>query len=166
MHLQQRIPVPIHLTLAGFALAAIASTAVLAPRAVSAPLRAGVARPPITAESAAALVRTASNKKLHHRILVNRRGHTLYALSAEKRGRFICTDRSCLSFWTPLEIAPGRRPTGVRSLGTVRRPGGQTQVTYRGRPLYTFNDDHRRGAIGGEGFRDVGVWHAVVVRGG
>jgi predicted lipoprotein with Yx(FWY)xxD motif len=149
-----------------FTMAALASTAVVAPGAVSAPLPADVTNPPATAESAAALVMTAHNKKLHHRILVNRRGHTLYALSAEKRGRFICTDRSCLSFWTPLEIAPGKRPTGVRSLGVVKRPGGQTQVTYRGRPLYTFNDDHRRGAIGGEGFRDVGVWHAVVVRGG
>jgi predicted lipoprotein with Yx(FWY)xxD motif len=51
----------------------------------------------------------------------------------------------------------------VRSLGTIRRPGGQTQVTYRGRPLYTFNDDRRQGDVGGEGFVDVGTWHAVVV---
>jgi predicted lipoprotein with Yx(FWY)xxD motif len=166
MHLQHRTPVPIRVTLAGLAVATAASAAALAPPAASAPLRAGVARPPATADSAAALVRTARNKKLHRRILVNRRGHTLYALSAEKRGRFICTDGYCLSFWTPLVIARGQRPTGVRSLGTVKRPGGQTQVTYRGRPLYTFNDDRRPGDVGGEGFRDVGVWHAVVVRGG
>jgi predicted lipoprotein with Yx(FWY)xxD motif len=114
--------------------------------------------------SASTTVKTAHNKRLHHTILVDRRGRSLYSLSAERRGRFICTDSSCLSFWTPLVVARGLRPTGARSLGTVRRPDGKTQVTYRGRPLYTFNDDRRPGQVGGEGFRDVGVWHAAVVR--
>jgi predicted lipoprotein with Yx(FWY)xxD motif len=111
------------------------------------------------------LVGTAFNKKLHRRILVSRRGRSLYALSAEKRGRFICTNRACLSFWAPLLSPRGKKPTGVRALGTIRRPGGQRQVTYRGRPLYTFNDDRRPGDVRGEGFVDVGTWHAVVVRG-
>ena len=113
----------------------------------------------------AAVVKTARNKKLHRVILVNRKGRSLYSLSAEKNGRFICTDRGCLSLWTPLLVARGARPTGARSLATVKRPDdGKTQVTYRGRPLYTFNDDTRRGDVRGEGFRDVGVWHAAVVR--
>jgi predicted lipoprotein with Yx(FWY)xxD motif len=123
---------------------------------------AAVAAP--TASSAATTVKTAHNKRLHHTILVNRRGLSLYSLSAERRGRFICTDSSCLSFWTPLVVARETHPSGARSLGTVRRPDGKTQVTYKGRPLYTFNDDRRPGQVGGEGFRDVGVWHAAVVR--
>jgi predicted lipoprotein with Yx(FWY)xxD motif len=114
------------------------------------------------AVQAAALIKTAFNKSLHQRILVTRLGRSLYALSAEKRGRFICINRRCLSFWTPLLVADGQKPTGVRSLGTITRPGGQVQATYRGRPLYTFNDDRRPGQVGGEGFVDVGVWHAVV----
>lgn len=114
------------------------------------------------AVQAAALVKTAFNKKLHQRILVTRLGRSLYALSAEKRGRFICINSQCLSFWTPLLVPHGQKPTGVRSLGTIKRPGGQIQVTYHGRPLYTFNDDRRPGQVGGEGFMDVGVWHAVV----
>lgn len=116
------------------------------------------------AAGAATLVTTAFNKTLHHRILVTRLGRSLYALSAEQRGRFICTNRRCLSFWTPLLVPHGQKPTGVRSLGTTTRPGGQIQVTYRSRPLYTFNDDRRPGQVGGEGFVDVGVWHAVVAR--
>jgi predicted lipoprotein with Yx(FWY)xxD motif len=123
---------------------------------------AAVAAP--SASSAGTTVKTARNKRLHHTILVNRSGLSLYSLSAERRGRFICTDSSCLSFWTPLVVARGTHPTGARSLGTVRRPDGKTQVTYRGRPLYRFNDDRRPGQVGGEGFRDVGVWHAAVVR--
>ena len=86
---------------------------------------------------------------------------TLYSLSVERRGRFICTDSDCLSFWTPLTVRSGTKPRGtVGSLGTVRRPDGKTQVTYKGKPLYTFYEDGR-GDANGEGFKDVGTWHAV-----
>jgi predicted lipoprotein with Yx(FWY)xxD motif len=115
--------------------------------------------------AAAPLVGTARNAKLHKTILVDRRGHTLYDLSAERHGRFICTNSFCLGFWTPLVVPAGKRPTGsVGSLSTIRRPDGKRQVTYKGRPLYTFNDDAKRGDAKGEGFRDVGVWHAVAVQ--
>jgi predicted lipoprotein with Yx(FWY)xxD motif len=114
------------------------------------------------AADAPVTVKTARNAKLHRTILVTRSGRTLYSLSAERHGRFVCTDRECLSFWTPLTVRKGARPRGtVGSLSTIRRPDGRTQVTYRGRPLYTFYTDRRAGDVGGEGFRDVGVWHAV-----
>jgi predicted lipoprotein with Yx(FWY)xxD motif len=114
------------------------------------------------AASAPVVVKTARNAKVHHTVLVNRSGHTLYSLSAERHGRLICTDDECLSFWTPLTVRPGTRPKGtVGSLGTIRRPDGKTQVTYRGRPLYSFYQDGR-GEANGEGFKDVGTWHAVV----
>jgi predicted lipoprotein with Yx(FWY)xxD motif len=95
-------------------------------------------------------------------VLVNRAGLTLYSLSAETKGRFICTG-SCVSVWHPLVVRRGQKPTGAHSLGTIRRPTGQTQVTYKGKPLYTFSGDHKRGDAKGEGFKDVGVWHAAVV---
>ena len=94
-------------------------------------------------------------------VLVNRSGMTLYSLSAETKGRFICTG-SCTSLWHPLVVTGGHKPTGNRSLGTIRRPDGRTQVTYKGKPLYTFTGDHKRGQANGEGFKDVGVWHAAV----
>jgi predicted lipoprotein with Yx(FWY)xxD motif len=98
-------------------------------------------------------------------ILVNRRGMTLYHLSVEKRGHFICTSAACLAEWKPLVVARGVKPTGVSSLGTVRRPDGRHQVTYKGGPLYTFDEDHKPGDTKGNGFRDVGVWHVVTVAG-
>jgi predicted lipoprotein with Yx(FWY)xxD motif len=113
------------------------------------------------AASAPVTVKTARNAKLHRTVLVNRSGLTLYALSAERRGRFICTDSDCLSFWTPLTVHRGTKPRGtVGSLATIRRPDGKTQVTYEGKPLYTFYEDSR-GDAKGEGFNDVGTWHAV-----
>ena len=111
----------------------------------------------------ARVVMTAKNKALGKTILVNRRGHTLYSLSAERHGRFICKNAACLSLWTPLVIRKGVKPTGVSGLGTVRRPDGRTQVTYRGGPLYTFKQDRKPGDIKGNGFRDVGTWRVVLV---
>jgi predicted lipoprotein with Yx(FWY)xxD motif len=96
-------------------------------------------------------------------VLVNLKGRTLYSLSVERKGKFICTDKTCLSFWHPLVVRAGVTPTGTKSLATVRRPDGRRQVTYRGGPLYTFSGDTRRGDAKGEGFKDVGVWHAASV---
>lgn len=107
------------------------------------------------------IVQTAKNAKLKKTVLVTRKGMTLYSLSAEKRGRFICTNSMCLSLWTPLDIARGAKPAGSPRLGTIKRPDGHTQVTYRGLPLYTFNLDKKKGDVKGEGFKDVGTWHAA-----
>jgi predicted lipoprotein with Yx(FWY)xxD motif len=98
--------------------------------------------------------------------LVNAGGLTLYRLSAERQGRFICTSKFCLSLWKPLVVPAGTKPTGVRSLGAVRRPDGRRQVTYKGGPLYTFVQDRKPGDASGDGFKDVGVWHPAVIAGG
>ncbi|HMJ03968.1 MAG TPA: hypothetical protein VK506_13595 [Conexibacter sp.] len=123
---------------------------------------AAVLAPGATAAAPRLRVGTAQNAQLDKRILVTRSGLSLYTLSAETRGRFICDDTDCLAAWPPLLLRRGAQPTGVRSLGVVRRPDGRRQVTYRGRPLYRFAGDSRRGDVEGEGFRDVGTWHVAV----
>jgi predicted lipoprotein with Yx(FWY)xxD motif len=111
------------------------------------------------------VVKTLSNASLGKTILVDRRGKTLYQLSVEKHGKFICTNTSCLSFWKPLVLAKGSTPGGTTALGLVKRPDGRLQVTYRGMPLYTFAQDAKSGDVRGEGFKDVGTWHAAAVGG-
>jgi len=93
-------------------------------------------------------------------VLANLRGRTLYSLSVEKHGKFICT-AGCLSIWHPLVVPKGVKPIGPVTLGTVERPEGKTQVTYRGRPLYRFAQDAKTGEANGEGIKDVGTWHAA-----
>jgi predicted lipoprotein with Yx(FWY)xxD motif len=109
------------------------------------------------------VVMTAKNKALGKRILVTTKGLSLYSLSIERNGRFSCTNSSCLSVWKPLTVAKGATPTGTSRLGTVRRPDGTTQVTYRAGPLYRFAQDHNRGDVNGNGFKDVGTWHVIIV---
>jgi predicted lipoprotein with Yx(FWY)xxD motif len=111
----------------------------------------------------APLVATAQNAHLHAKVLVNRSGRTLYHLSVERKGHFICADPTCLSVWHPLLVPKGTKPTGRVPLGTVRRPNGTIQVAYKGEPLYSFVEDTKRGDTRGEGFKDVGVWHVATV---
>jgi predicted lipoprotein with Yx(FWY)xxD motif len=102
-----------------------------------------------------------SGHALGKSVLVTRRGLTLYSLSAERNGRFICTDSTCMSVWKALVVSRGTKPAGAAKLATVRRPDGRTQVTYKGKPLYTFVKDTKPGQATGEGFKDVGTWHVA-----
>jgi predicted lipoprotein with Yx(FWY)xxD motif len=110
-----------------------------------------------------AVVKTMRSQALGKTILVNRSGLTLYSLSAERHGRFICTTAFCLSLWKPLVVPHGTKPTGIRGLTVVKRPDGKRQVAYRGAPLYRFMQDRKPGQIKGNGFRDVGIWRPVAV---
>jgi predicted lipoprotein with Yx(FWY)xxD motif len=98
-------------------------------------------------------------------ILVDSQGMTLYHLSGEQNGKFICTSTACLGVWRPLIAPSSGAPTGeVGSLGTVKRPEGTVQVTYKGTPLYTFMGDQQAGETKGQGIKDVGTWSAVTAR--
>jgi predicted lipoprotein with Yx(FWY)xxD motif len=107
------------------------------------------------------VVATAQNATLGKTVLTTLKGRTLYSLSVEKSGRFICT-ASCLSVWHPLVVPAGTKPTGPVKLGTIMRPDTKvTQVTYKGKPLYRFGGDTKAGDDKGEGIKDVGTWHAA-----
>ena len=116
--------------------------------------------------SAAVKVKTTQDPALGATILVDSNGMALYHLSAEQNGKFICTSSACLGIWHPLRTSSGSKPSGAESLGTVKRPDGTEQVTYKGRPLYTFAQDTTEGEAKGQGIKDVGTWSAVTVHSG
>jgi predicted lipoprotein with Yx(FWY)xxD motif len=115
--------------------------------------------------SSAAVVKTASNSL--GTILVDSQGMTLYHLSGEQNGKFICTSSACVGVWHPLIAPSGVAPSGEGvPLGTVKRPEGTVQVTYKGTPLYTFTGDQQAGETKGQGIKDVGTWSAVTTGSG
>jgi predicted lipoprotein with Yx(FWY)xxD motif len=116
---------------------------------------------PAGAATSKRVAKQAENAALGRTVLTTTKGRTLYSLSAETRGRFICTG-ACVSTWRPLVVPPGAKPTGPVKLGTIERPDGKTQVTFKGRPLYSFYGDSKAGDVNGEGIKDVGTWHAAV----
>jgi predicted lipoprotein with Yx(FWY)xxD motif len=107
-------------------------------------------------------------------ILVDTEGKTLYASDQEGPGDAIQCTGSCLGFWFPLTVK-GATPRGdgvpADKLGTTKRPdNGQTQVTFDGRPLYTFKLDTSSGMTKGDGLTDdfdgtTFDWHAATVDG-
>jgi predicted lipoprotein with Yx(FWY)xxD motif len=107
------------------------------------------------------VAKEADNATLGKTVLTTTKGRTLYSLSAENNGRFVCSG-GCLSVWRPLLVSASVQPTGPVKLGTIERPDGGTQVTFKGRPLYSFSGDTKAGDTNGEGIKDVGTWHAAV----
>ncbi len=113
-----------------------------------------------------AVVKSVKNRILGETILVTTKGMTLYRLSGEKQGALSCATPACFAIWRPLWIAPGTTPAGAANLGTLKRPDGRIQVTYKGGPLYTYVRDTRTGQVNGNGQKaGVAAWQVVVTSG-
>jgi predicted lipoprotein with Yx(FWY)xxD motif len=104
-------------------------------------------------------------------VLVDSKGDALYSPDQEANGMILCKG-SCTSIWVPLTVSAGAKPTGAGEvntmLGTVHRPDGSVQVTFRGKPLYTFVEDTSPGMVTGNGFHDQFggqqfTWHVAAV---
>ena len=87
-------------------------------------------------------------------VLTDPRGHSLYVFDKDRDGVPACYD-ACAQIW-PAAVAPAGFG-GDGDVGVVARKDGQRQLTYKGKPLYSFQKDAAPGDVGGEGFRD--VWH-------
>jgi predicted lipoprotein with Yx(FWY)xxD motif len=121
---------------------------------------------------ASASAKTARGAKISLRetslgkILVNARGHTLYAFTRDAKNKDRCMSApGCPSTW-PAVTTKGKPRAGVgvkRSmLGSVTLSNGSHQVTYGGRPLYTYVADSSAGEtdyVGASQFG--GTWVAV-----
>jgi predicted lipoprotein with Yx(FWY)xxD motif len=134
---------------------AVTGLAVLAITAAGAPARSSLTTVSIT------------NNGVLGTILVTAGRRTLYHESSEPRNSVKCTG-TCASLWPPLLLASGAKPIpgpGITAslLGTVKRPGGKLQVTYRGLALYLYSGDAKAGQVKGQGVG--GVWHAIAPSG-
>jgi predicted lipoprotein with Yx(FWY)xxD motif len=108
----------------------------------------------------------AVNKISGQRVLALR-GHSLYTPSQEKNGTITCTG-GCTAIWAPVKASAGKN-SKVGRLSSLTRPGGRKQLTYRGRPLYTFTQEGK-GKLTGDGIKDrFGghnfTWHVVKTKG-
>ena len=112
--------------------------------------------------TASSTVASAANATLGKNILVNSAGKTLYTYDKDTASSSACTG-GCASIWPPLTIASGSTPkagSGVTgTLATIMRSDGTTQVTYKGAPLYTYQQDAKAGDASGDG---VNSFHAAI----
>ena len=98
------------------------------------------------------------------RILVDRKGRTLYLFAADKTGKSTCNG-SCAATWAPVTASAPSAGSGVDAgaLGTTTRADGTQQVTYHGHPLYTYaGDGSSPGSTKGEALKTFGgAWYVV-----
>ena len=89
-------------------------------------------------------------------VLADRNGMTLYTLDSDPRGASVCVKR-CARGWPPLRAAAAAEATGEFSI--IRRPDGELQWAFKGKPLYGWVKDKKPGDVTGEGVGD--VWRAA-----
>jgi predicted lipoprotein with Yx(FWY)xxD motif len=99
------------------------------------------------------------------RFLVDGQGHTLYLFQKDEEGESYCNG-ACAAVWPPLETSSKPSGTGgidTAALGTIERDDGETQVTYRGHPLYYYAADASKpGKTKGEELEQFGSeWYVV-----
>lgn len=101
-------------------------------------------------------------------VLVDTAGHTLYTSDLEANGKVACT-RECTAIWKPVTTG-GAAPPSVdgAELGVVDRADGAQQLSFEGRPLYSFTQEgpgeltgEVTDSFGGRTFK----WSAAVVSG-
>lgn len=107
-------------------------------------------------------------------VLTDQAGKTLYTPQQEANGAIKCT-AGCLSFWFPVTVGSGVTPHASTALtgklGSIKRSDdGMRQLTYNGKPLYTFRLDAAPGEVKGNDFSDhfgsqSFTWHAVTSSG-
>jgi predicted lipoprotein with Yx(FWY)xxD motif len=102
------------------------------------------------------------------KILVDRKGRTLYLFAADKSTTSTCS-AACASLWPPLTVSgTPTAGTGVTSslLGTTKRGDGTTEVTYAGHPLYYYAGDSAAGQTTGQDISQFGAKWYVLTAGG
>jgi predicted lipoprotein with Yx(FWY)xxD motif len=88
--------------------------------------------------------------------LVDADGNVLYFNDQDTKGKIACT-AECAAIWPPVTTQSGQPSSDDSAveakLGVVTSPDGASQVTFDGKPLYTFTEDSP-GQVTGNGFTD------------
>jgi predicted lipoprotein with Yx(FWY)xxD motif len=93
---------------------------------------------------------------------------TVYLFEGDTAAHSACLS-ACAQAWPPLLTGGAPKSVGgaaASDLGTITRPDGTHQVTYRGHPLYLFARDKDSGDAYGQGIKAFGAsWYVLSARG-
>jgi predicted lipoprotein with Yx(FWY)xxD motif len=89
---------------------------------------------------------------------------TVYMFEADKGTTSSCTG-ACAKVWPPVTTSGAPTAAGgavAADLGTTKRSDGTEQVTYKGHPLYFYDDDKDSGDAYGQGSKAFGAgWYVL-----
>jgi predicted lipoprotein with Yx(FWY)xxD motif len=108
-------------------------------------------------------IRIASDDSAFGPMLFNRAGQAIYIFEKETTRESRCYG-TCAREWPPV-LTKGK-PKAVRGvkqglLGTTKRRGGATQVTYNGKPLYYYHDELPGQVFCHNVFLNGGLWLVI-----
>jgi predicted lipoprotein with Yx(FWY)xxD motif len=93
---------------------------------------------------------------------------TVYMFEADTGTSTSCTG-TCASVWPPVTTGGQPQATGrtvASDLGTMTRPDGARQVTYKGHPIYYYAKDGDAGDAYGAGIKSFGAgWYVLAPSG-
>ncbi len=95
-------------------------------------------------------------------LLADSFNRTLYVFDKDVGQAVPTCTADCAETWPPYTISREEAATLTAPLAAVARANKQLQLTYMGRPLYTFAFERTKGADLGDGLG--GVWHYVEVK--
>jgi predicted lipoprotein with Yx(FWY)xxD motif len=99
----------------------------------------------------------AADVKMDGGKLVSSSGMTVYTFDKDDAdsGKSACAG-PCTGLWPAVVTTD----TSLKApYGSIKRDDGTMQLTYKGKPLYTFSGDKKAGDATGENFKD--IWHTV-----
>ena len=88
-------------------------------------------------------------------VLTDDKGMTLYTFDKDSGGKSACNG-PCASNWPPLMASANAKPMAGYTI--IARADGAKQWAHKGKPLYTWKNDHKPGDITGDGFLN-NTWH-------
>jgi predicted lipoprotein with Yx(FWY)xxD motif len=115
-------------------------------------------------QGAGVVLAAARSSDLGKTILVDKNGDTVYLFEKDDEPDESYCNGGCAKVWPPVTAAGKPQANGLDAskLGTLKRDDRTTQVTYAGHPLYTYEDDRKRGEAKGNGLKEFGAeWYAL-----
>ena len=118
------------------------------------------------ATTARAVTITTKHDKLGTVLAAGSKHLTVYMFEADKGAKSSCMG-ACARAWPPVLGKPTASDRADSSdLGTIARPDGKTQVTYKGHPLYFFVKDKDDEDAYGQGIDQFGAaWYVLAPSG-
>lgn len=95
------------------------------------------------------------------KLLADSRGNTLYVFDVDLNQATSKCNAACAEVWPPYLITAQEVAELKAPLATITRENGKAQLTYNGRPVYTYAFDRGVADDGGNGIG--GVWHYIEV---
>ena len=93
-------------------------------------------------------------------ILVEIKGRGVYTYDGDKIANQSDCFAQCRLLWPPMYAEPESKPKGSFTIFT-RKDDGKLQWAFKGKPLYRWVSDLKRGDAGGDGI--AGVWRLIKI---